>query len=282
MKFIAIPGGEFMMGSDETVAQLKQAGIKVPDRSTIDDERPVHRVRISPFQMGIHEVTRGQFAAFVQDTGYKTEAETGGGGWGFNPDTGSYEQDAKYNWRNPGYPQTDDHPVVLVSWNDAQKFLEWLSKKEGRRYRLPTEAEWEYACRAGSTTRYSHGDDPEGLAEFANVADGTAKARFSNWAYTISAKDGHVFTAPVGSFRSNAFGLYDMYGNVLEWCADWYDEKYDASSPRTDPPGPLSGSFRVLRGGSWSGGPGYVRCASRYGDAPGDRDSDIGFRLVLE
>jgi sulfatase modifying factor 1 len=197
MKFIGIPGGEFIMGSDET------------DELADDDERPAHRVRISPFQMGIHEVTKGQFAVFVQDTGYSTDAETKGGGYGINQNTGSYERDAKYNWRNPGFPQTDDHPVVLVSANDAQKFAEWLSKKEGQRYRLPTEAESEYACRAGSTTQYSHGDDPEGVAEFANVADGTAKAEFSNWVWTISAKDGHLFTAPVGSFRSNAFGLYD-------------------------------------------------------------------------
>jgi formylglycine-generating enzyme required for sulfatase activity len=223
---------------------------------------------------------------FVQDTGYKTDGENrlwyGISGWcyGFNPNQASSEDDPRYNWRDPGYPQTDDHPVVLVSWNDAQKFLEWLSKKEGRRYRLPTEAEWEYACRAGSTTRYSHGDDPEGLVEVGNVADGTAKSAFRSWE-TINAEDGHVFTAPVGSFRSNAFGLYDMHGNVWEWCSDWYDRGAYGYAAIADPQGVDAGSFHVLRGGSWYYGPNDGRCADRLG-VPVKFGFCSGFRLVLE
>ncbi len=109
--------------------------------------------------------------------------------------------------------------MVNVSWNDAVAFCKWLSKKEGNTYRLPTEAEWEYACRAGTTTRYYSGDDPETLAKVGNVADATAKAKFPDWKYTIKASDGYVFTSPVGSFQPNAFGLYDMHGNAWQWCA---------------------------------------------------------------
>ena len=131
--------------------------------------------------------------------------------------------------------------MVNVSWNDAVAFCKWLSKKEGKTYRLPTEAEWEYACRAGTTTRYYSGDDPETLAKVGNVADAALKAKFPDWKYTIKANDGYVFTAPVGKFKPNAFGLYDMHGNAWQWCADWYGADYYATSPLDDPTGPDSG-----------------------------------------
>ena len=125
--------------------------------------------------------------------------------------------------------------MVNVSWNDAVAFCKWLSKKEGKTYRLPTEAEWEYACRAGTTTRYYSGDDPETLAKVGNVADAAFKAKFPDWEYTIKANDGYVFTAPVGKFKPNAFGLYDMHGNAWQWCADWYGEEYYAHVARRRP-----------------------------------------------
>ena len=131
--------------------------------------------------------------------------------------------------------------MVNVSWNDAVAFCKWLSRKEGKTYRLPTEAEWEYACRAGTTTRYYSGDDPETLAKVANVADATAKAKFPDWKWTIKASDGYVFTAPVGQFKPNAFGLYDMHGNAWQWCADWYGKDYYGKSPVDDPKGPDTG-----------------------------------------
>ncbi len=193
--------------------------------------------------------------------------------------TGKFEFKAEYSWRNPGFEQTDEHPVVCVSWNDAVAFCEWLSRKEGKSYRLPTEAEWEYACRAGTSTRYWCGDDQEKLAEVANVADATAKAKFPDWKFSISASDGYVFTSPVGSFRPNPFGLYDMHGNALQWCADWYDKKYYEKSSADDPTGPSSGSSRVLRGGSWSDGPGDVRSAFRLWCSPDGRDFGTGFRV---
>ena len=148
-----------------------------------------------------------------------------------------FDFNEKYSWRNTGFEQTDEHPVVNVSWNDAVAFCKWLSKKEGKTYRLPTEAEWEYACRAGTTTRYYSGDDPETLAKVGNVADAALKAKFPDWKYTIKASDGYVFTAPVGKFKPNAFGLYDMHGNAWQWCADWYGEEYYcASRPQTTQP----------------------------------------------
>jgi sulfatase modifying factor 1 len=277
MKLTLIPAGEFWMGA------AKSEGGQ-------DDEQPVHRVRITrPFYLGQFEVTRGQFAQFVSDQSYKTEAEQDGkGGYGTD-DKGNWTQKPEYTWRNPGFAQTDDHPVVNVSWHDADAFCKWLSRKEGKTYRLPTEAEWEYACRAGTTTPYFHGADPEGLAAVGNVADGTAKAKFSSWSWTINARDGYVYTAPVGKFRPNAFGLYDMHGNVWEWCADWYAGDYYRNSPVDDPQGPSSGSpqgwssgsARIHRGGSWLYAAGDCRSAFRGRFDPSHRINLLGFRLAL-
>ncbi len=235
MKVALIPAGEFLMGSSEE--NLTQAEQLVPGfkREAADDEQPQRRVQITrPFYLGVHEVTLGQFLKFYHDAGYKVDAEKDGkGGWGYDPNNkelpfGQKKQYVPWDWGFAG--QTPEHPVVNVSWNDATAFCEWLSRKEGQTYRLPTEAEWEYACKAGTTTVYQSGDDPETLAKVGNIADGTAKAKFSSWSDTISARDGYVFTAPVGRFSANAFGLYDMHGNAYEWCSDWYDGKYYGSA----------------------------------------------------
>ncbi len=287
MKLVVIPAGEFQMGG-ETVEDLEAAGITVLDvhKQFIPAERPVHRVRISkPFLMGQAEVARGQFRKFVAAASYQTEGERDGeGGWG--DDGKGWSQKPEYTWLNPGFDQTDDHPVVNVSWNDAVAFCQWLSKKEGKRYRLPTEAEWEYACRGGTKTRYWTGDDPESLAASENVADASSRAKFphADKNLFIRGRDGHVFTAPVGSFdRPNPFGLYDMQGNVCEWCSDWYDAEYYAKSPAVDPKGPSSaGSFRVIRGGGWDFNPVCCRSANRLYDAPSNRVNNVGFRLVCE
>jgi formylglycine-generating enzyme required for sulfatase activity len=230
------------------------------------DEYPQHHVYITkPFYLGIYHVTRGQFRQFVEGTGHKTEAEKREKPAAPGPDPGC-EGDV-YNtncsWRNPGFKQTDEHPVVDVDWVDAVAFCKWLSRKEGKTYRLPTEAEWEYACRAGTTTRYYSGDNPRSLAKVGNVADAAFRAKFSYLA-AIKASDGYVFTSPVGSFKPNAFGLYDMHGNVYQWCADWYSGKYYSESPAYDPTGPRSGTLHVLRGGSWATGPIGARSANRY------------------
>jgi len=187
--------------------------------------------------------------------------------------------DPEGSWRKVCFEQTDEHPVVGVSWNDATAFCEWLSRKEGKTYRLPTEAEWEYACRAGTTTQYWNGDDPEDLALIGNVADAKGKAQFPDW-MAIRGSDGYVYTAPVGKFRSNGFGLYDMHGNVRERCADWWAKGYYAVSPTEDPPGPETGSYRVVRGGSWLDGAGSCRAAAHGGHEPQDRFDLLGFRVA--
>jgi formylglycine-generating enzyme required for sulfatase activity len=155
-------------------------------------------------------------------------------------------------------------PVERVSWEEAVEFCRRLSQKEGKTYALPTEAQSEYACRAGSTTRYCSGDDESSLGEYA-------------WYEKNSDKTTH----PVGEKRPNAWGLYDMHGNVWEWCADWYDKEYHAGSPRNDPTGPSSGSYRVFRGGGWIYAAGNCCSASRNGNGPGYRDYDLGLRVLL-
>ena len=249
MKLTLIPAGEFLMGSGESAEATaaffnKTYGGDLLKADFFKDEHPQHRVRITkPFYLGTYHVTRGQFRQFVADRLQDRRGEgREAGGLGLGPDKKEFGFNEKYSWRNAGFEQTDEHPVVNVSWNDAVAFCKWLSRKEGKTYRLPTEAEWEYACRAGTTTRYYSGDDPETLAKVGNVADATAKAKFPDWKCTIKASDGYVFTSPVGSFRPNAFGLYDMHGNAWQWCADWYGKEYYATSPADDPTGPDSGN----------------------------------------
>ncbi len=289
MKLTLVPSGEFMMGSSGESVQESVAFFKknYDERFlTADDyihEYPQHRVRITrPFYLGTYHVTRGQFRQFVKDSGYKSDAEKGEmpGALDWDPDKKDFVFNDKYSWRNTGFAQTDEHPVVNISWNDAAAFCKWLSGKEGKTYRLPTEAEWEYACRAGTTTRYYSGDDPETLATVGNVADAAFKAKIADWGHAIKANDGCVFTAPVGKYKPNAFGLYDMHGNAWQWCADWYAKDYYAKSPVDDPKRPDTGLVRVLRGGSWCDGPNYTRSASREWDKPDDRNDFVGFRVA--
>jgi formylglycine-generating enzyme required for sulfatase activity len=288
MELVLIPAGEFQMGSGESAEATaaffkKNYGKDLVQADWFKDEHPQHRVRITkPFYLGTCHVTRGQFRQFVAATAYKTDAEKAErpGAVGWDADKKAFGFKEKYSWRNAGFEQTDEHPVVNVSWNDAVAFCKWLSKKENKTCRLPTEAEWEYACRAGTTTRYSSGDDPETLAKVGNVADATAKAKFPRWRYTIKANDGYVFTAPVGKFKPNAFGLYDMHGNAWQWCADWYGAEYYAKSAADDPTGPDTGVNRVLRGGSWDDRPYGARSAIRLRIGPGSRDFVAGFRVA--
>jgi formylglycine-generating enzyme required for sulfatase activity len=238
-----------------------------------------HQVKLTKsFYLGVNEVTVGQFRKFVEVENYKTDAERDGkGGWGYDAETGEFSQDSKYSWRNPGFEQDDKHPVVNVSWNDAVAFCEWLSRVEGRDYRLPTEAEWEYGCRAGSSREFTFGDDAEQLVGFGNVADASLKTKYE--VTTVRSNDGSIFTSRVGSYRSNEFGLHDMHGNVWEWCSDWYGDY--PSSAVVDPVGPATGSDRVYRGGSWSNLAANCRSAFRFRYSPGYRNGDLGFRLAL-
>jgi formylglycine-generating enzyme len=311
MKLTFVPSGEFMMGSSESAESLaaffkkyfgiedvaayakKQSGIEITLADLIKNEQPQHQVRISkPFYLGTYHVTRGQFRQFVKESGYKADTEKAKvpGAYGWNSSENKFEFNAKYSWRNPGFEQSDKHPVVMASWNDAIAFCRWLSKKEGKIYRLPTEAEWEYACRAGTKTRYYNGDDPETLVTVGNVPDAAYAAKFSNTP-SNKASDGYVFTAPVGQFKPNAFGLYDMHGNAWQWCADWYGEDYYSISPVDDPKGPDTGYGRVRRGGSWYTGdcgsatrnmtvPDFTEPALRSGFSLMVRLFDAGFRVA--
>ena len=265
MEFVLIPAGEFMMGSPEYEGWREVR------------EGPVHKVRITePFLLQAHQVTVGQFTEFARTTGYRTEAERGDGALGW---TGTeWKKDKGRNWRNPGFEQSESHPVTCVSWNDAQTFCRWLSDKGEGTFRLPTEAQWEYACRAGSRYRYWWGGEEADGGRCANVADKTAKGQFPDWT-VMDTDDGYVFTAPVGNYLPNPFGLYDMTGNVWEWCSDWFGEDYYSKSPDADPPGPPSGELRVCRGGSWYGSPRYCRSACRGRYTPGIRDNLLGFRV---
>jgi formylglycine-generating enzyme required for sulfatase activity len=276
MKLVRIPAGEFMMGDTLTPEQVDQKwpGGKI---EWYKDAHPRHRVRLTKdFYIGAHEVTCGQFAQFVNAGGYKTEAEKGGGSFALKQGRSGIYPEA--NWRNPLFEQTDDHPVVCVSWNDAKAFCDWLSKKEGKEYRLPTEAEWEYAARGGSETAWYWGDDESGAQGRANVADEGADLphplRFKG------VRDGYKYTAPVGTFAPNALGLYDVIGNVWESCENWFDENYYGASPSDDPTGPQTGQEGVVRGGAWYDFPGFTRSAFRLGYGPAGRCSYFGFRVV--
>lgn len=296
MTLVRIPAGEFWMGSDEPVARLAH-DFPLMERQRLEDlkdEAPVHRVRITrDFFMGQTEVTVGQFRQFLRESGYVPESIADGtGGYGYNPAYRSAKgargeqfegRKPQYSWSNPGFAQTDKHPVVNVTWNDAQALARWLSKTEQRVYQLPTEAQWEYAARAGVRTRYPHGDDPAGLVAVANIFDAHAKPLWPDFAaHAAAGDDGYAFTAPVASFQPNAFGLYDMLGNAWEWTQDFHDETYYARSPVDDPQGPADGSVYVRRGGSWHTWPLYARLSYRNWNSPQTRYTLVGIRLVMQ
>jgi formylglycine-generating enzyme required for sulfatase activity len=262
MTLVQIPAGSFKMGSAESEVG-RGAG-----------EGPVHEVRISrPFWLGTHEVTNGQFRAFVQATGYQTDAEIAkpAGCLRFVVGTGQQVFDPKCNWQNPGWTAGDDLPVVCVSWRDANEFCKWLSTKEARTYRLPTEAEWEYACRAGSTTVFAFGNTLS-----------SAEANF-NGEQPYGHPSRGLFLGSVnkvGPYKPNAWGLYDMHGNVWEWCSDLFDPIYYLNSPSTDPRGPERGQSHVARGGSWTDSGAFCRSAMRGNGQPDYRTNFAGFRVA--
>ena len=250
MKLAPIPPGKFLMGSPE--------GEKAQGKDELQQEVELTH----PFYLGVYDVTVGQFKMFVKETDYQTEAEKGQGAWLFA--NGSWQSDPLANWQNPGFDQNDDHPVVCVSWNDAKAFCNWLSRKEKRKYQLPTEAQWEYACRAGTTTAYSFGDDPKDLGDYAWYSD--------NAGWRIH---------PVGEKKPNPWGLYDMHGNVWQWCQADYGPY--PSKDVIDPINTIKGSIdaRVSRGGSWDGNAGWCRAAARPGRTPGYRLNNLGLRVCI-
>jgi formylglycine-generating enzyme required for sulfatase activity len=247
-EMVVIPAGEFRMGDITGNGD--------------DDEKPVHHVSVESFAMGRYPVTVGEFRSFVKATGYKTEAEKGDGAYVWK-DGWKKLKDA--NWRNPYFSQTDNHPVVCVSWNDAVAYAEWLSKQTGQAYRLPTEAEWEYAARGGTETDYWWGNE---------IGDNRANC------YNSGSQWSNQSTSPVGSFKANQFDLFDTVGNVWEWCADnWHKNCKGAPTDGTVWKGGDE-SLRVLRGGSWGINPDNCRTAFRNWYTSDGRFQDIGFRVA--
>jgi len=275
MELSKIPAGGFMMGNpDPTRFGPYSRG-----------EGPQHQVEITRgYWMGRHEVTVGQFREFARRSGYLTECERKSmQANGLNLETGEVYSSPEWTWRTPGYIQEDSHPVVCVTWRDAQAFCEWLSRQEGRTYRLPTEAEWEYACRAGTETLFWTGDWPATLEGAANLADTALLEVYQKAEGCSPWHDGFAFTAPAGHYTANFFGLYDMHGNVGEWCQDWYSSNYYEFSLMKDPTGPQQPTiWRVVRGASWYNGPMSSRSSGRHDGIATACSTTNGFRLVMD
>ncbi|MCA9174554.1 MAG: SUMF1/EgtB/PvdO family nonheme iron enzyme [Planctomycetales bacterium] len=269
MKFRLIPPGEFLMGSSEkeienAIHEAKWREPGIAHAELIQSEGPQHKVALTgPFLMSQHEVTRGNFGEFIKATGYKTDAESNSlGGLGYQG--GNLIRDPGFLWNaSLGFAteQSDTHPVVNVSWNDAVAFCKWLSDKEEAMYRLPTEAEWEFVCLAGNPGPFNFGDDSELLAEYA-------------W----HDRQGGIGTKPVGTKRPNALGVSDMHGNVMEMCSDCFGP-YTAALAR-DPYQRTSSSLRVLRGGAFFSAPFLTRATHRRHVTSAECNHVIGFRVV--
>lgn len=283
---VLIPAGSFQMGSTkDEVERAVQTCVKEyeKDQQTCEgwynSELPRHQVSLDAFYLDKYEVTNRLFNQFVQQTRYRTTAEREDSAWVFVESKG-WEEVKGASWQKPEgsasvfQTSREEHPVVAVSWDDAVSFCRWAGK------RLPTEAEWEYAARAGTTTRYWWGQGNPGIRRVENIADEAVK----NLLKVIMSgyDDGAVRTAPVGSYETNPWGLHDISGNVREWTADWSDANYYTKSSARNPTGPASGEYRVLRGGSWLNVPDYVRSALRDRDSPARRNDRIGFRCAQD
>lgn len=278
-ELVLVPAGDYLRGVPD--AEEEREGLPKELRG---QSGPLGRVTIpAPFWLGRYPVTRGEFAAFVADTNRTMPNEA----WTFEPNKkGEWQAERRTGrgWRNPGYEQTDRHPVVCVSHEDAMAYAAWLSRKTGHAYRLPSEAEWEYAARAGTRTARFWGDDRDQACRYANVADrslaGRMNAAFDGDQF-FDCDDGFAFTAPVGSFLPNLFGLYDMLGNVLEWTADmWHDNYKGAPDYGTAWNDGGDATRRVLRGGSWGNDPWRVRAGVRKDADTDGRSSNVGFRVA--
>jgi len=249
-EMVVLPAGSYRMGS------------------------PSYEVTIAaPFAIGRHEVTVADFGRFVDETGYSAGSSCR------TYESGEWESRAGRGWRNPGFGQSGRHPVACVNWNDAQAYAAWLSRQTGEEYRLPSESEWEYAARAGTATARYWGEGESGQCRHANGADASTKDRYSGWT-VASCRDGHVHTAPAGSFAANRWGLHDVLGNVWEWTEDCWNGSYAGA--------PSDGSAweygdcarRVWRGGSWYNQPSRLRAVSRYRFTTGYRINYLGFRVA--
>jgi len=264
-EMVVIGAGAFEMGSPAAE----------PARD--DNEGPQHHVTIGqPFALGRFEVTVDEFAAFVHETGHDM---------GSTCDVwldGTWSERPGYSWRNPGFPQTGAQPATCLSWDDAKAYLAWLTRKTGAAYRLPSEAEWEYAARAGTAAAFPFGNDRTAYCDYGNGADQTAYGEVpgaTKWT-VLACRDGFAYTAPVGSFAPNEFGLYDTLGNVFEWVEDCWNDSY-AGAP-ADGSAWVSGdcTIRVQRGGAWGYPPDYLRIAVRGRQPQNYRYVNAGLRVA--
>ena len=268
-EMVVIPAGSFVMGAAPGEEDRESITGEWRDRS-----QPAHRVTVPRFSAGRFEVTRAQYGAFVQAT---SRASGGCFTW-----KGDFVFDPALDWRNPGYAQDDRHPVACVSWEDASAYARWLSQRTGRPYRLLTEAEWEYAARAGSTAERYWGEGEH--CGHANAADQSTRAKVpyaAQWP-VASCDDGHGYTAPSGSYAANAFGLHDMLGNLWEWTQDCWNGNYQGAP--ADGSGRADGEcgMRAVRGGSWEDASASLRAAYRVGSPVVIRVHIRGFRVARD
>ena len=244
-EMVFIPAGEFMMGAGAN------------DKEANSDEQPTHKVRIAGFKLGKYPVTQAQFAVFAEATGHE-----GKGAWCW--DGSEWKINPEASWRNPGFAQSGNDPVTCVSYDDALAYIAWLNQTSGKNYRLTSEAEWEYACRAGTTSQHYWGEGD--AKDYAWFADNSGDK-----------------THPVGQKKPNAFGLYDMSGNVWEWVQDNWHENYQGA-PDNGSAWETAGADapRVVRGGSWYSPLHNLRSAQRNGSNPVNRNNSLGFRLAQD
>ena len=279
-RMVVIPGASYSIGSPSA------------EEGRYPNEKVMERLEVGPFAVSETEITRGQFAEYVKATG----DDTGSG----CDTTGDLKDllsdfDPKASWRNPGFEQTDDHPVVCISWYEAIAYTNWLSEKTGHDYHLPFEIAWEIAARGGTETPYFWGSSADDGCTYMNGGDLSLRKGFPRWtelteeafrkgephSVFVQCEDGHIFTAPVRSFKPNGLGLYDMTGNVWEWVVNCGDNQPDPGPDELEPPFDTC-NLRRTRGGSWDDWPVDLRSAVRKRLGPDHRRIDTGFRVVRE
>ena len=258
-ELVVVPAGWFVMGSPTS-------------ENGFNEERPQHRVEIAePFAVSVHEVTKGEFARFVRATGHPM----GNSCWTWYRSVEDWVKGSD-TWQDPGFAQTDRHPVVCVNWDDARAYTRWLSQETGERYRLLSESEWEYAARGGAHAARFWGESESDQCRHANGADLTTP-----FDWRVSCIDGHSRTSPAGSYTKNEFGLYDVLGNVSEWTQDCWNKSYEGAPGNGQAWEGGNCRWRVARGGSWYSRPGNLRSAYRGGGyGPQFRSSNVGFRVT--
>lgn len=266
--FVFVKGGTFEMGSENGDS----------------DEKPVHNVTVDDFYMSKYEITVGQFAKFVKSTGYKTEAEKRGWSWVLKD--GKWKHANGVSWKaDPQRDKSDgtskeDFPVTHISWSDANEFCKWLSEKTHLTYRLATEAEWEYAAGGGQKSVFKNDTDSTSVIKLSKYSGTNSEKNLESYAwYQQNSKSK---SHPVGKKKPNELGLYDMTGNVWEWCADWYKADYYDESPTINPKCTETGAYRVIKGGSWFEDAYGCRNSNRGRSLPDPTVSNIGFRIVCE